>query len=169
MKLIHYSRRPIAKLRSRHQRGKGMRNDKPKGLWVSVEDSNHSWHDWCIDEDFSIGALQFPHRVELIPDANILLLDTDDKILAFGQQYNNPPEDVPDLQDMTWWINWRAVAKKFHGIIIAPYSFNLQLDHRCSWYYGWDCASGVIWNKRAIEKLKGAFEHTLFGVKGRTT
>lgn len=159
MKLIHYSRQPIARLRSRRQCGKRVRNDKPNGMWVSVENSNHSWHDWCIAEDFSIAALQFPHRVELAPDANILLLDTDDKILAFGEQYHNPPEYASELlKKCTWFINWRAVVKKYQGIIISPYSWTLRLDHRCSWYYGWDCASGVIWNKRAIAKLEGAFE-----------
>ncbi len=158
MKLIHYSRTPVAQLRSRRQWGKRTRNDKPNGLWVSVEDSNHSWHDWCIAEDFSISALQFPHRVELARGANILLLDTDDKILAFTEEYKNPPPDWTGSRDFNWWINWKRLACEYQGIIISPYSFELRLDNRVSWYYGWDCASGVIWNKRAIASLEGAFE-----------
>lgn len=27
----------------------------------------------------------------------------------------------------------------------------MRLDNRCTWYYGWDCASGCIWDKDAIE------------------
>jgi len=159
MKLIHYSRTPIAKLRSRHQWGKCTRNDKPNGLWVSVEDSDYSWHDWCIAEDFSISALQFPHRVELVHDANILLLDTDDKILAFTDEYKNPPPEIQDSRwTSSWWIDWKRVAREYQGIIITPYSWELRLDSRVNWYYGWDCACGVIWNKRAIASLEGAFE-----------
>jgi len=156
MKLIHYSRTPVAKLRSRRQWGKHSRADKPNGLWVSVEDSNHSWHDWCIVEDFSISALQFPHRVKLAPAANILLLDSDDKILAFTEEYKNPPKDWGG--ECSWWIDWKLIARKYHGIIISPYSWALRLDNRVTWYYSWDCASGVIWNKRAIRSLTGAFE-----------
>jgi len=157
MKLIHYSRVPIAKLRSRRQKGPYSRHDKPKGLWVSVEDSNHSWHDWCISQDFSIGALQFPHYVQLVPNANILLLDTDDKILEFSEEYLVDPPFKTSVS-LNWFIDWKRLSREYHGIIIAPYSWGLRLDQRVSWYYGWDCASGVIWNKRAIAKLEGAFE-----------
>jgi hypothetical protein len=29
----------------------------------------------------------------------------------------------------------------------------LQLDEFTSWYYGWDCASGCIWDVDAIERV----------------
>jgi len=52
-------------------------------------------------------------------------------------------------------INWPAVAEKYDGIIIAPYIWQRRLsdnpDH--FWYYGWDCASGCIWNTEVIEEI----------------
>ena len=53
------------------------------------------------------------------------------------------------------YINWRKVAKAFDGIIIPEYIYSRRLDGNASdWYYGWDCASGCIWDARAIKTTK---------------
>ena len=152
MILVHYGRSPKFKLRSRRQTHLHTRSDKPCGLWVSVEDANLSWREWCEAESFGCG--KYPFRIHLRDDANILVLDTDDKILEFGEQYHKPPDGIVALKGVTWWLDWMAIVSKFQGIIISPYSWALRLDHRCSWYYGWDCASGVIWDKRAIARVE---------------
>ena len=55
---------------------------------------------------------------------------------------------------MTDQIDWAEVASKYDGIIISPYQWSLRLDMEMMWYYGWDCASGCIWNISAIKELK---------------
>ena len=48
--------------------------------------------------------------------------------------------------------NWDDVVRQYDGLIIAPYQWAKRCDY--SWYYGWDCASGVIWNLRAVASVK---------------
>ena len=50
-------------------------------------------------------------------------------------------------------INWRAVAGDYAGLIITPYQWSRRLEPY-SWYYGWDCASGCIWDPSAITDIK---------------
>lgn len=47
-------------------------------------------------------------------------------------------------------VNWPLIATRWDGIIIAPYQWSCRYDDRTFWYYGWDCASGCIWNLHAI-------------------
>ena len=42
----------------------------------------------------------------------------------------------------------------YQGIIIAPYLWTRRHHESTGWYYSWDCASGVIWDARAIAELK---------------
>lgn len=46
----------------------------------------------------------------------------------------------------------RGVAKDYDGIEIAPYQESLRYD--LEWYYGWDVASGCIWNFEGIRLNK---------------
>jgi hypothetical protein len=55
-------------------------------------------------------------------------------------------------------IEWRKVAERFDGIIIAPYIWQRRLDLESSWYYSWDCASGCIWNASAVREIVPMYE-----------
>lgn len=50
-------------------------------------------------------------------------------------------------------LDWRAIAAKCDGIIISPYIWARRLNGYSHWYHGWDCASGCIWNPRAIREV----------------
>lgn len=51
-------------------------------------------------------------------------------------------------------IDWpRVEADGFHGIEISPYLWKRRLEGGM-WYYGWDCAAGVIWNKAAVHSVE---------------
>ena len=41
-------------------------------------------------------------------------------------------------------IDWKKVASKYDGIEIVPYQPKARMN--LLWYYGWDIASGCIWN-----------------------
>lgn len=49
-------------------------------------------------------------------------------------------------------IDWSAVAEDYHGIMIPNYRKSMEHAFR-RWYDTWDCDSGCIWNKLAIDRL----------------
>lgn len=116
---------------------------KPEGLWLSV-DGDDDWLSWCVSEGFNLSALTYRFRLVLRDGANILHLDTNEKLRSFTETYG---ESQPDYKN----IDWRAVAGEHQGIIIAPYQWESRL--KLMWYYGWDCASGCIWDADAIGKI----------------
>jgi len=144
-RLIHYSVKPVELLKpmqpgTRH-------NGKPAGLWVSVEGED-DWRAWCEGEHWNLEALAFEHEVTLSASATILRLRDSRDIDRFCERYAEP---APRRERLT--IAWPAVAKEYQGIIIAPYCWERRLSDHCLWYYGWDCASGCIWDVAAIERL----------------
>ncbi len=88
------------------------------------------------------------HDVALAVDANVLILHNATDIDAFGDDYGERGE---------WHrgccIRWPDVAARYDGMIIAPYVWSRRLDGDARWYYGWDCASGCIWNTSAIKSV----------------
>lgn len=121
-------------------------SSKPNGLWLSV-DGPDDWPCWCHAEGFRLGAMAYRHVFELKPErADRVLHITDtlgvdmlterlSKANAYGSRYD---------------LDWPVLARKWSGIIIAPYQWRRRLDGGAQWYYGWDCASGCIWDVSAI-------------------
>lgn len=123
---------------------------KPRGLWLSAEDDtpeSHGWKDWCEGEAFWLDNLKWRTEITLHPDANVLRLATAQEIVAFSDRYCDLPYPLHD------WVNWPRVVPLYQGIIIAPYQWRLRLEHGMIWYYGWDCASGCIWDLAAIDSV----------------
>jgi hypothetical protein len=145
MRLVHYSAQPISCVRSVEQSSK--LDMKPRGLWVSDDACEDNWRTWCETENFSLGNLVYAHDVMLAESANILRLSGALDIDAFHDEWSRIA--FSDYRT----IDWSAVARKYDGIIISPYIWNRRLDGRVHWYYGWDCASGCIWNAHAIASI----------------
>lgn len=145
--LAHYSKAPLGRITSRAQ--KPIPEMKPNGLWVSVDDvEDESWPAWCRAEDFHTDHLTVRTRVSLHDDARILRLIGARDIDEFAKMFakNDPRYDFN-----TYGLDWHSVAVAYQGIIIAPYVFARRFTHL--WYYGWDCASGCIWDASAIADL----------------
>lgn len=146
--LRHYSDEPIGALRSVEQ-DPGFQY-KPNGLWVSVDSCEDNWRAWCEANTFQQHRFAVAHDVTLHPNARILRLSRMGDLLAFTQTYRGPREhpqrDYPS-------ISWAHVAAEYQGIIITPYVWPARLDDRVHWYYGWDCASGCIWDADAIARV----------------
>ena len=50
-----------------------------------------------------------------------------------------------------YMLDFLKVMDEYDGIIIAPYQYSCRLmNSSTAWYYGWDCASGCIWNLGCI-------------------
>lgn len=125
---------------------------KPKGLWLSV-DGPYDWKQWCDAETYS-GFGSYAHAVKLRRGAKILRLRGAQALDAFTDQYAGeiyPGQGMGGRDHRYCGIDWEAVARQHQGIIIAPYCWQRRMD--LMWYYGWDCASGCIWDADAIASI----------------
>ncbi len=157
-KLFHYSQHEVKKLNPifydkyrEYWPEEGAM--KPCGVWISVEDGEDSWFDWCKSEEFRLENLRHKYSVVIAPDAKILHLKTPQEIQLFSLEYAaNDPLDFSRRSPLHYQhayiykISWKKIKEKYDGIIIAPYQHSLRFDEVSSWYYTWDCASGCIWN-----------------------
>lgn len=145
MKLLHYSAEPFTFDPTRTYPPRD--HFKPTGLWLSVE-GDDDWRAWCEGENFSLPSLKYVSEVTLKPGHNVLVVDTLEALDAFNARFG-----VADPLAVRG-IRWDEVRALYDGLIIAPYRWERRLD--LMWYYGWDCASGVIWNASAIESVARA-------------
>ena len=109
---------------------------KPAGFWYEVDGG---WRDWCAGEGWNCGKFHM-HSVEL-NDCNVLKIDTLKALDCFHQEFK-----VDRRGFGLYEIDWAAVARKYDGVEIAPYQYPRRFEFH--WYYGWDCASGVIWRPK---------------------
>jgi len=173
-KLYHYSAQPLKKLRQDFHDMHWARIpifQKPHGFWISVEDypEDQNWYSWCEGEEFRPECLEHRYHVILKKKAKILHLKNAEELEAFSLKYaSNDPEDfnkkfpMEYMDNLTGYvrkpyiylIDWQTVMKEYDGIIIAPYQWSCRLmNQTTSWYYGWDCASGCIWNISAVRSF----------------
>lgn len=145
-RLIHYSAKLLTKLEP-VELGT-LHNGKPHGFWFSVEGED-DWKSWCEAESFHLESLAYPHEVVLAPAANILRLTNAFDIDLFTEQFSKPCEWSSTRRD----IDWLKVANIYQGIIIAPYIWQRRMSEHTFWYYGWDCASGCVWDIRAVQSV----------------
>lgn len=141
MNLSHYSDSDVLSPHSVHQDGDPERM-KPSGLWVSV-DGPEDWPWWCTSEQFRDIDAQHHWRITLAESNRVLVLSSVADLEKFNSEYR-------DRWD--WgYIRWADVARKWSGIIIAPYQWEYRFGPL--WYYSWDCASGCIWDASDIESV----------------
>lgn len=137
--LTHYSPTPVVLRDGSTSQEPGL---KPSGFWVSVDEAGDGWADWCRAEQFRLESLSAVQTVTLASDSKVLWIKTAGELAEFDQKFQLGRWDG---------VDWPRVAQSYQGIIIAPY----QWRHRNNlmWYYGWDCASGCIWDTAAIQSV----------------
>lgn len=165
MRLIHYSSEHLSEVRNAEQTvpeagaiGRGDRCDKPLGLWVSIEGED-DWLSWCKAEGFGLSRLSCPTEIVLHPHARVMRVEGADALRKFHDTYQCRPWFADKIGSSSNLYEGSAIrrggiAEEYDGIVIAPYVWSLRLDRNISWYYGWDCASGCIWNNRAVSELR---------------
>ncbi len=123
---------------------------KPKGLWYAA---GKEWIEWVERE--------MPHWMgdrfyKITPSSKVLKINTLAKFQAFVQAYGEMKPSMFQGQEpqpqFDQYIDWRRVAKDYPGIEIAPYRQDCRLEY--AWYYGWDVASGCIWDKSGIKSIE---------------
>lgn len=152
MKLVHFTSslrldRGLS-LTRRYTQGITGRTDKPLGLWVSDESGDDGWKNWCESEGFRPERLELAIEVKLKENSRILHIKSVSEIDDFHNTYSTG-------EGFNIGIDWVKVAKQYQGIVISPYQYRRRLDGDVRrWYYGWDCASGCIWDLKAIKTLQ---------------
>lgn len=148
MRLIHYSDEPLTTVRSVRHSDKRAGAYKTPGLWVSAE-GDYDWVWWCKSERWGLDRLVSATEVVLASGANIKHLTNAAEIDDFTETFA--------LDRTPIWhrgLDWHAIRQEWQGLIIAPYCWERRLADHTSWYYGWDCASGVIWDAAAVQELR---------------
>jgi len=148
LRLIHYSKTPLLKAQSRKHSDERCGAYKTPGLWFSVEGED-DWIAWCKGERFALESFVCATEIVLKPDHNVHQLKNAAEIDRFTREFT--PLNAPEWDHS---LDWPAVRKRWRGLIIAPYCWARRLERHTSWYYGWDCASGVIWDADAIAELR---------------
>jgi hypothetical protein len=152
MDLIHFSKAPLGPLRSVGQ--EPVATYKPQGLWLSDEASEDSWSAWCQDEGFKLEALACRTRVYLDRHATVLIITRAMQLRHFSHRYHAPFLGASRRESYAMAIDWARVAEVYQGIVITPFQPECRLDDATWWYYGWDCASGCIWDADAIARME---------------
>lgn len=154
-RLMHFSSKPVLSVYSVEQdrSHEQWRRDKPRGLWVSVEGNGDGWSDWCTSEGYGLGGI--PHVVGIAADARVLRLTSASCIDRFTAEFGEDPSwgRPTYYHPRSYGIAWDKVASLYQGILIAPYCWERRLYDGSPWYYGWDCASGCIWDSVAIAEI----------------
>jgi hypothetical protein len=119
---------------------------KPVGFWYEVDGD---WRRWATSEMPHWIEGHWLHVVELAEE-RLLTIQSAAQLDDFDREFRHR-EFVSGYSErygpMHKGIRWSAVAERWGGIEIAPYLWERRLGGPSS-YYGWDCASGVIWRPR---------------------
>lgn len=117
---------------------------KPKGFWYACGDA---WLRFAKGEGLGVG--KYLYEIE-INDSNVLKLNTAKQLEDFTEEFSPNGKDAELLKGM--FIDWPKVAEKWDGIELCPYVSEKR--YSLGWYNTLDVASGCIWNKKAIKKIK---------------
>jgi hypothetical protein len=156
----HYSHTPIESVTHKQQEDDPYR--KPVGLWLS-DNTDFGWLDYCELQWKTNANPKYRYKIVLKKRSKILYLRSKEDIIEFTKKYcKDPLQNDPnyqayrDLIDLSAYIDWKRVATEYKGIIITPYMWSWDLTRLAQWYYGWDCASGCIWDPTCIEEFSVA-------------
>jgi hypothetical protein len=90
---------------------------------------------------------EYFHSVD-IGKSYVLVLHDVCEMIEFYKKYSSDRSPYSGLGEFGNWIDWKKVAKDYCGIEIPRYLWSCRMSH--SWYYGWDVASGCIWDLKHV-------------------
>jgi hypothetical protein len=137
---------------------------KPLGLWVSDQHDDINWPQWCVANYYNIHKLRFKTCLN-VDITNVLVVDTEKKMEELQDKWSYV-EIYRGSGPYLVHPDWDVLSQEYKGNIISPYQDKYRLDLKYQWYYGWDCASGCLWNLDCIKEV-GTSEEFYLPLKGR--
>ena len=144
MLLHHYSSNKINEILSKGQSTEQKHYTRPTGLWVSVVGDR----DWPSLEPGDLRS-QHQYEITLAGEATIRFIHDRAQLSEFTKRYGLKPRGERRVA-----IDWTKVAAEHQGLIIAPYIAEHTRYSTLFWYRAWGCASGCIWKREAICKIR---------------
>jgi hypothetical protein len=143
-KKYHITQTSVRDILSTEQDKSNVRlSGKPNGFWYSCGDD---WLRFLKSEmPDKLKYRLYVYEVE-IDMPKILSLKDGIDLDVFTEKYKDNYSKFGKI------IDWRKVSEEYSGIEICPYVGSRRM--KLTWYYGWDVASGCIWDKSAIKSLK---------------
>ncbi len=140
---LFISKEPYTEFRNVAQQTPQSFSKKPQGLWYSCGDD---WVDWA--------KYEMPHWIEesnylyeVVLGDDVLRITNADEFQWLEKNFLRSTGFGGAAMD------WKAIQDAgYSGIEICPYQ--AQFSYSADWYYGWDVASGCIWDSRGIVEVK---------------
>ncbi len=147
---------------------------KPYGLWFACGDA---WIQFITGEQYAPHEYKYLYEVKL-RKKHILTINTLAQLHNFQKQYGHA-EQVKHLdygkllferrrvyivQDYHY-IDWKKVQDAgYTGVVICPFLLsktNITTENIAQyfWYWAWDIASGVVWNKDAVKQVSLLYQN----------
>ena len=138
---VFISKTPYTEFRNVQQKKPPHPMVKPQGLWYGCGDA---WVEWVRSES-----------PEWLEASNYLYeVKTDGKVLKISndEEFEELEAEFGIQSPFGRLIDWELIQKEgYGGIEICPY--NMQRRMKSDWYYGWDVASGCIWDSSSIQDV----------------
>jgi len=113
-------------------------NPKPKGLWYSL---GNEWANLLKFDPLNWAKTYNNVFLLEIDLKKILKIDSYEMLIVFDRNHS----------DGNMYVDWGKLQKMgYSGVEIIPYQGEAR--YNIPWYYGWDIASGCIWDTSCIKK-----------------
>lgn len=147
---IHWSAKPKERPSAATRLQIGSKPHVGHPLWVSDE-NDYGWRKWCEDNEFMLSALKHAYEVTFKPTQRVLYIRDDTHLDEFTRLYAVRDPALARYRSMrSMNLDWLAIAAAFDAILITPH-LSYPLNNIPMWYYGWDCASGVVLDPVCID------------------
>lgn len=117
------------------------------GLWSSPVNSEHSWKQWCREENFRLSGLEKSFLFALKDNARIYVINSKNDLM--NAPLINPYKDYSNVPER-WFIDFEKLSERFDAVWLTE-----KGEHATRWskpasLYGWDCESVLVMNKDCI-------------------
>lgn len=117
------------------------------GIWGCPIDSEYSWREWCLANDFNTNKLKQSFLFKLTDSARILFIDSIevlDRLYSTG--YRNKHSYSPFYRE-EYCLDFEKLSNDFDAIIV-------MMDADIYWaLYGWDVDSILILNPDCVVEI----------------
>jgi hypothetical protein len=135
---VFISKEPYTDFRNVRQVRPRTPHQKPAGLWYGCGDS---WIEW-LRSDMPEWLEESTYLYEIKLGSDVLQISNDEEFQKLEDDFQ---VFAPYGQKA---MGWELIQNNgYSGIEICPYN---HAGRGSNWYYGWDVASGCIWNSRGI-------------------